>query len=94
VLKSFFVKEHNWLLKILLEDLHQYEQALKYIETLPFEEAQINLQKYGKILVTELPQPTTKLLMELCTSYTPKRPPPPPPPPAADLSKGIFFVFL
>jgi hypothetical protein len=68
-------QEHKWLLKILLEDLHQYEQALKYIETLPFEEAQTHLQKYGKILVTELPQPTTKLLMELCTSYVPKKPP-------------------
>jgi hypothetical protein len=30
--------EHNWYLKILLEDLRQTEMALKYIEKLPLQE--------------------------------------------------------
>jgi hypothetical protein len=66
-------QEHKWYLKILLEDLHQHEQALKYIQTLPFEEAEDNLLKYGKQLVSALPQQTLRLLMELCTNYVPKK---------------------
>ena len=35
--------------------------------TLDFFECEINVKKYGKTLITELPQQTTQLLMELCT---------------------------
>jgi len=62
---------HEWYLKILLEDLEEYRKALHYIQTLDFEEADKNLKKYGKILVSELPEETTMVLMKLCTNYQP-----------------------
>ncbi|KAF2073113.1 hypothetical protein CYY_005582 [Polysphondylium violaceum] len=62
---------HEWYLKILLEDLEEYRKALHYIQTLEFEEADKNLKKYGKILVSELPEETTMVLMKLCTNYQP-----------------------
>lgn len=58
---------HELYLKILLEDVQDYDKALDYIATLPFLEAEKNLKKYGKTLVTRVPEPTTKLLMRLCT---------------------------
>jgi len=67
-------REHKWFLKVLLEDLHLPSQALEYIQTLPFDAAEENLQKYGKILVNDLPGETTTLLKELCTNYIPKEP--------------------
>eukprot|EP01133_Synstelium_polycarpum_P001183 gene1183-1361_t len=67
-------KQHDWYLKILLEDLKRDQDALDYIQTLPFEEADKNLKKYGKNLVSNLPEPTTKLLMKLCTDYQPLPP--------------------
>ncbi|CAG8559847.1 5223_t:CDS:10 [Funneliformis caledonium] len=45
--------EHDLYLKIQIEDVKDYENA--------------NLQKYGKILLNHLPEPTTKLLIDLCT---------------------------
>eukprot|EP01132_Coremiostelium_polycephalum_P001153 gene1153-1462_t len=62
---------HDWYLKILLEDLEEDEKALHYIQTLSFEEADKNLKKYGKMLVSNLPEATTHLLMKLCTDYQP-----------------------
>ncbi|GAM20486.1 hypothetical protein SAMD00019534_036610 [Acytostelium subglobosum LB1] len=64
-------KQHDWYLKILLEDLKDDQKALNYIQTLSFEEADKNLKKYGKMLVSNVPEPTTKLLMKLCTDYQP-----------------------
>jgi vacuolar protein sorting-associated protein 11 len=66
-------REHNWYLKILLEDLGDYENALRYVNTLPFPHAERTLKEYGKSLVTNMPEETTDLLMRLCTSYTPKQ---------------------
>ncbi|KYR00557.1 RING zinc finger-containing protein [Tieghemostelium lacteum] len=62
---------HEWYLKILLEDLSEHRKALHYIQTLEFEEADKNLKKYGKTLVSELPDETTRVLMKLCTDYQP-----------------------
>ncbi|EGC37991.1 hypothetical protein DICPUDRAFT_76416 [Dictyostelium purpureum] len=62
---------HEWYLKILLEDLHEYRKALDYIQTLEWEEADKNLKKYGKQLVSEIPEETTGVLMKLCTNYQP-----------------------
>eukprot|EP00027_Filamoeba_sp_ATCC50430_P018912 CAMPEP_0168579026 /NCGR_PEP_ID=MMETSP0413-20121227/21645_1 /TAXON_ID=136452 /ORGANISM="Filamoeba nolandi, Strain NC-AS-23-1" /LENGTH=897 /DNA_ID=CAMNT_0008612909 /DNA_START=77 /DNA_END=2766 /DNA_ORIENTATION=- len=62
---------HEWYLKILLEDLKGYTQALEYIGTLDFTETEKNVKKYGKILITTVPDQTTQLLMRLCTSYAP-----------------------
>ncbi|CAJ0886754.1 3774_t:CDS:10 [Entrophospora sp. SA101] len=55
-------------LKIQIEDVKAYENALEYIRKLGPFEADRNLQKYGKILLNHLPEPTTKLLIDLCTS--------------------------
>lgn len=46
--------------------------ALEYITRLPFEEADSNLRKYGRTLVTHLPEETTEILKLLCTGrYVP-----------------------
>eukprot|EP00026_Physarum_polycephalum_P001684 Phypoly_transcript_01686.p1 GENE.Phypoly_transcript_01686~~Phypoly_transcript_01686.p1 ORF type:complete len:1051 (+),score=172.81 Phypoly_transcript_01686:443-3154(+) len=66
--------EHDWYLKILLEDVNKYDKAIEYIGTLNFFEAEKNLKKYGKSLVSNLPDATTNLLMRLCTTYTPSIP--------------------
>ncbi|CAI2179070.1 378_t:CDS:10 [Funneliformis geosporum] len=60
-------EEHDLYLKIQIEDVKDYENALDYIRNLGPYEADRNLQKYGKILLNHLPEPTTKLLIDLCT---------------------------
>jgi hypothetical protein len=59
-----------------LEDLKHFNQALEYIATLDFYEAEKNFKKYGKILVSNIPEQTTALLMKLCSNYTPSGPQP------------------
>jgi len=54
-------------LKIQLEDLKDYNQALEYIGKLAFIEAESNMKKYGKILVNNVPDQATTLLKRLCT---------------------------
>ncbi|XP_015915607.2 vacuolar protein sorting-associated protein 11 homolog [Parasteatoda tepidariorum] len=61
--------QHDWYLKILLEDLKDYDKALKYISKLDFEAAEGNMKTYGKVLMTEVPEQTTQLLKRLCTDY-------------------------
>ncbi|XP_070533237.1 vacuolar protein sorting-associated protein 11 homolog [Ptychodera flava] len=63
--------QHDWYLKIQLEDIQDCNKALTYIGKLDFEEAESNLKKYGKILMNEVPQETTDLLKLLCTDYKP-----------------------
>jgi len=65
-------RKDSWYLKILLEDLNNYQKALDYISTLDFYEAESCLKSYGKILVANLPQETTNLLMKLCSNYARK----------------------
>ncbi|GBC08910.1 hypothetical protein RclHR1_08490004 [Rhizophagus clarus] len=60
-------EEHDLYLKIQIEDTEDYENALEYIRNLGPIEANRNLQKYGKILLNHLPEPTTELLIDLCT---------------------------
>ncbi len=80
--------EHNWYLKILLEDAQDYQKAIDCIlpyqwtlfiynylipldiGTLNFFEAEKNLKKCGKNLVSCLPEQTTNLLMKLCTLHS------------------------
>ncbi|KAF8764622.1 Vacuolar protein sorting-associated protein like [Argiope bruennichi] len=61
--------QHDWYLKILLEDLKDYDKALKYISKLDFEAAEGNMKTYGKVLMAEVPEQTTQLLKRLCTDY-------------------------
>ncbi|KAK2167121.1 hypothetical protein LSH36_32g21058 [Paralvinella palmiformis] len=64
-------QQHDWYLKIQLEDIKDYDKALKYIGKLNFPEAEHNLKTYGKILMAEVPMETTELLKRLCTDYKP-----------------------
>ena len=47
--------KHDWYLKIQVEDCNAFSDALKYVQQLPFLEAEKNLQRYGRMLVTNLP---------------------------------------
>ncbi|KAK3522019.1 hypothetical protein QTP70_021383 [Hemibagrus guttatus] len=62
---------HEWYLKIQLEDLKNYQEALRYIGRLPFEQAETNMKHYGKTLMHHVPESTTVLLKRLCTNYQP-----------------------
>lgn len=70
-------KKHEWYVKIQLEDFpnepfkRNIKRALKFIESLPFEEAEILLKKYGKAFVSNLPKQATNVLIRLCTDYEP-----------------------
>ncbi|XP_071958560.1 vacuolar protein sorting-associated protein 11 homolog isoform X2 [Antedon mediterranea] len=64
--------QHDWYLKIQLEDIKDWQKALQYISRLNFEGAESNMKKYGKTLMSEVPTETTELLKSLCTDYKPK----------------------
>lgn len=48
-----------------------YQEALRYIGRLPFEQAESNMKRYGKILMHHIPEQMTQLLKGLCTDYQP-----------------------
>lgn len=48
-----------------------YQEALRYIGKLPFEQAESNMKRYGKTLMHHIPEQTTQLLKGLCTDYQP-----------------------
>ncbi|KAK2995647.1 hypothetical protein RJ640_013604 [Escallonia rubra] len=58
---------HEWYLKILLEDLGRYEEALQYISRLEQSQAGVTVKEYGKILIEHKPVETIEILMKLCT---------------------------
>lgn len=64
-------QEHDMYLDIVIEDMKKYDTALKYIKKLGPYEADKNLQKYSKTLLSHLPEEATQLLIELCTGTLP-----------------------
>ncbi|CAN1121102.1 Vacuolar protein-sorting-associated protein 11 homolog [Linum perenne] len=58
---------HEWYLKILLEDLGRYDEALQYISSLESSQAGVTVKEYGKILLEHKPVETIQILMRLCT---------------------------
>ncbi|KAL5071891.1 hypothetical protein RYX36_022778 [Vicia faba] len=64
---------HEWYLKILLEDLGNYEEALEYISSLESSQAGMTIKEYGKILIEHKPLETIKILIRLCTDEGDKR---------------------
>lgn len=58
---------HEWYLKILLEDLGRYDEALQYISSLEPSQAGVTVKEYGKILIKHKPVETIEILMRLCT---------------------------
>lgn len=88
-------QNHDWYLKILLEDTCDYQTALDYMRQLPTEQvisstsiltvleasltflifafkAKNSLQQYGSVLLEQLPDETTRMLLELCTKNKPE----------------------
>lgn len=63
--------KHDWYLKIQLEDRGKYREALEYISSLEFEDAESNMKKYGNILLQNAPEESTQFLKKLCTDYRP-----------------------
>ncbi|KAF3778686.1 Vacuolar protein-sorting-associated protein [Nymphaea thermarum] len=59
--------KHELYLKILLEDLGMYDEALQYISGLDLSQAEVTVKEYGKILVQHKPVETIEILMKLCT---------------------------
>ncbi|XP_057954722.1 vacuolar protein-sorting-associated protein 11 homolog [Malania oleifera] len=59
--------KHEWYLKILLEDLGRYEEALQYISSLDPSQAGVTVKEYGKILIEHKPFETIEILLRLCT---------------------------
>ncbi|GAB4859345.1 Vacuolar protein sorting-associated protein 11 [Ancistrocladus abbreviatus] len=58
---------HELYLKILVEDLGRYEEALQYISSLEPSQAGVTVKEYGKILIEHKPEETITILMRLCT---------------------------
>lgn len=60
-------ERHEWYLKILLEDLGRYDEALQYISSLEPNQAGVTIKEYAKVLVEHKPVETVEILMKLCT---------------------------
>ncbi|CAI0383530.1 unnamed protein product [Linum tenue] len=58
---------HEWYLKILLEDLGRYDEALEYISSLDSSQAGVTVKEYGKTLIEHKPAETIQILIRLCT---------------------------
>ncbi|KAJ3086933.1 Vacuolar protein sorting-associated protein 11, partial [Quaeritorhiza haematococci] len=58
--------QHDWYLKIQVEDLKNYADTVEYISKLPTREQTRELTKYGFVLVQELPAEITDVLVRLC----------------------------
>ena len=62
--------KHEDYLKIQLEHLHNYEEALNYIQKLDDSNDQIrNLKKYGNVLMANIPEKTVEFLKKICSKY-------------------------
>ncbi|GJJ78227.1 vacuolar protein sorting-associated protein 11 [Entomortierella parvispora] len=73
-------EEHDLYLTVQIDDVKNYEKALAYMRRLGSKEADKNLQKYGKVLLTHLPEKTTQLLVDLCSGFLTKAGSPSPTP--------------
>lgn len=54
-------------------NVQNYEEGLRYIGRLPFDQAESNMKRYGKTLMHHVPEGTTLLLKGLCTKYQPNK---------------------
>ncbi|CDS01005.1 related to PEP5-vacuolar biogenesis protein [Sporisorium scitamineum] len=59
--------EHREYLRIQIEDAKDYCDALLYVRGLEAEDAIASMAQYAKTLLSELPDETTELLIELCS---------------------------
>ncbi|KAL1959130.1 hypothetical protein VTO42DRAFT_2917 [Malbranchea cinnamomea] len=56
--------EHDLVVDILVEDSHQYFEALQYIWTLEPAQAYHNFMKYARVLIEHCPEPATQLFID------------------------------
>ncbi|KAJ8454953.1 hypothetical protein ONZ45_g19107 [Pleurotus djamor] len=61
-------ERHEDYLRIQVEDTANYREALLYLRKLGPEAAENSLARYGRAMLGSLPQETTQLLVDLCTS--------------------------
>ncbi|EDR06605.1 uncharacterized protein LACBIDRAFT_251110, partial [Laccaria bicolor S238N-H82] len=64
-------QRHEDYLRIQIEDAGNYKDALVYLRKLGSEAAESNLARYGRAMLNSLPEETTQLLIDLCTSTGP-----------------------
>ncbi|TCD67894.1 hypothetical protein EIP91_011828 [Steccherinum ochraceum] len=62
---------HEDYLQIQIEDAGNYKDALAYLRRLGTEAAESNLARYGRAMLESLPEDTTQLLTDVCTSLAP-----------------------
>ncbi|CCM05130.1 uncharacterized protein FIBRA_07338 [Fibroporia radiculosa] len=64
-------ERHEDYLRIQIEDAGNYRDALVYLRRLGTEAAETNLARYGRAMLSSLPDETTQLLIDICTSLAP-----------------------
>ena len=57
-------EQHHWYIKIQIEDLELFDEAISYLSDLSLDLFLSTLKNYGIVLVTKKPQRMTKLLLE------------------------------
>ncbi|OCH92268.1 hypothetical protein OBBRIDRAFT_773774 [Obba rivulosa] len=64
-------ERHEDYLRIQIEDAGNYKDALMYLRRLGTEAAEASLARYGRAMLDNLPEETTQLLIDICTSLAP-----------------------
>ncbi|KAJ3252077.1 Vacuolar protein sorting-associated protein 11 [Boothiomyces macroporosus] len=57
-------QQHDWFIKIQIEDLELYDESIEYLTVLPEPLFSTTLTKYGHLLVTKRPEKMTAMLIE------------------------------
>lgn len=64
-----FNNKHDHAIVILIEDLKLYSDAIDYIFQLKYNDAEMNLMRYGNLLMEHCPEKVVELLKKLCTDF-------------------------
>lgn len=62
---------HHDYIRLLIEYERDFQKAVEYIHTLPFNDAESMVQEFGRALLDEVPQAMTDFIVELCIDYQP-----------------------
>lgn len=62
---------HDSVMRIMVDDLRNYKDAVDYLSGLPFREAAGLAARYGSVLVDQVPEEATEVLTRLCTGWYP-----------------------
>jgi hypothetical protein len=68
-------KEHEWCMRILVDDLKQYNDAIEYLYSLDFADAEQQMKLYATTLCAEVPAVAREFLQSLCTDHRPRKRP-------------------